>query len=639
MLPIASAVERVGEGSADWSIARNAARIDRRQSDNIVRNSNHAKYTPQYSSGLHSHQQSHLANLMSDLVRDHPAVAEAIVVHAKAICEREDQLWDVVGELSIPTDCLTDPREQHKVDFGTAAMIRAFLYQHVRGFSRNKLSDHLAERPTLVKRFGFDTSQAHRAPTQQCLNDVWTKFSEDTQNIIRQAAAVIANLAVEHDIIAEVLVPTLPPDEDDEDHQSCREYKKEKSRKSVRLARKHVLPEFNTERAPHRTYPDDVLWDMFARMCANTGSAHSESEYGWLTDHDLTCADSTFLRAIKKAATPASIDAAYTHADFADHDLESRISVIREEVMAAFDGATDNVINSIRGEDPFDDRRTVAAIDITYQQFHVWPWENKDDGIPKPDFPGMVSGYTKDGAVKRGYKFATITLVGEHAPIILGIEPVKEDSIWETDDAPSFSKGELVDRLLARAQRFVDLDEVFLDRGFYGNEVYAAIDDRDLLYTTPVPMYTDDYEIVEGIEDHPTADVAVNHDVAFGYEGVHHHSAEFLYAPVAATTPTDSTPYSPRTGFGSSPRTPSKLLISIGAAGTSRTNTSPSRSFSRRRRRRTTASGSPRSRWRHSSTTSGDSPIISSKQRWGRLFAHRRCSRRRRSSECSATSC
>ena len=40
----------------------------------------------------------------------------------------------------------------------------------------------------------------------------------------------------------------------------------------------------------------------------------------------------------------------------------------------------------------------------------------------------MVSGYKKDDEYKRGYKYATITLVGDNAPIFLGEEPVKENS-------------------------------------------------------------------------------------------------------------------------------------------------------------------------------------------------------------------
>jgi hypothetical protein len=63
----------------------------------------------------------------------------------------------------------------------------------------------------------------------------------------------------------------------------------------------------------------------------------------------------------------------------------------------------------------------------------------------------MVSGYIEDGELKHGYMFATITIVGNGVPIVLGIEPVKEPSEWEPADAPRDSKGEVVARLLNRA--------------------------------------------------------------------------------------------------------------------------------------------------------------------------------------------
>ena len=460
-----------------------------------------------------------------------PAAAQSMVAHAETLCEREDHLWDVVGELSIPVDLLSDDRQQSKVTFQTEEMTRAFLYQHVRGFSENELADQLSKRTVLCHRFGFEIDDLSKAPRQQTINAIWKQF-EKSQTAIEATATGIRPLAVEHDVIAESLVPTEPqPETLDDDGTPTQEYKKEKATKTIRLARKHVLPEFDTKRAPHRDYSDEELLDMFARICATKGSAHSESEYGWLTEDDVTCDDSTFLRALKKIATPEEMDAQLTLSDFGDDEMPT-VDLIRDEVMKAFDGATENVLSSLRGQDLFDqNRRTVAAIDITYEQIHVWPWEDKAEGIPNPDFPVMASGYKKDNEYKRGYKYATITLVGDHAPIILGIEPVKENSKWEPDDAPSYSKAELVERLLDKAQRFVDLDEVLLDRGFYSNAVYAAIHDRGITYTSPVPKYQDDYSIIEDIEEHPTAEAAVNHDVPFGYGGEVHHTAEFLYVP------------------------------------------------------------------------------------------------------------
>lgn len=78
-----------------------------------------------------------------------------------------------------------------------------------------------------------------------------------THSIIESAAEGIAQATVEHNVIAEALVLPAPDDDDaDDDDEPDKKYKKEKAQKFIRLARKHVLPEFDTDRAPHRDYED-----------------------------------------------------------------------------------------------------------------------------------------------------------------------------------------------------------------------------------------------------------------------------------------------------------------------------------------------------------------------------------------------
>ncbi len=217
--------------------------------------------------------------------------------------------------------------------------------------------------------------------------------------------------------------------------------------------------------------------------------------------------------------------------EYSIEDIVAFTEEFRETLMESFDAATENILSTIRHEDPFDDRNVVAAIDFTHVPYHVWPWIDKDKQIPKADYPPMVSGYKSDGEIKHGYTFATITIVGNDVPIILGIEPVKECSAWEPEDAPADSKADVVDRLLATAQQYVDLDEVLLDRGFYSNDVYATIHDRGLVYMTPVPKYENDYESIAKIKSKDGVDAAIKHDVPFAINGELHHTAEFLYVP------------------------------------------------------------------------------------------------------------
>src|SRR5699024_7774235 len=256
----------------------------------------------------------------------------------------------------------------------------------------------MEKRPILVHCFGLDS-----APTQQALSDVWGKFGETTRELIEAAGVGLRYTAVEKDVIAEALVPTAPSeDEADEEDEDDEEYTRRKGKKTFKLARKHAFPEFESGRTLNRQYDDEQILDMFARICAHEASAHEEGEHGWFTDDDLTAHGSTIFRVLKLFATPDSEDAQLTIDEILDDDRMPDIDRVREALMDAFDSSVENVINTIRGDDPFDDRKVTAAIDITYEQFHVWPWQDKDAGIPKLDYPRMVSGYKRSEERRAG---------------------------------------------------------------------------------------------------------------------------------------------------------------------------------------------------------------------------------------------
>jgi hypothetical protein len=457
-------------------------------------------------------------------------VAQAIVAHAETLCEREDHLWDVIRRLSIPVEKLVDNRNENKTKYGTEPLIRAFLYQIARDFSRNQLAEELQSRPSLVKTCGFDVRDMSEAPQQGAINYAWLQLSPKTQTIIEEAGIGIARAAVEEDVIKESLVATDPA-EDEDTEEERQEARRQKTTKTIKLARKHGFQEFESGRAINRTYEDEDILEMVARACSHCGSANSEGEYGWLTDDEHTAHGATILRVVKQFATPSGEDAQLSIDDIMQEDGMPEIDAIRDELMKSFDAGVNRIISSIQGGGPFTDRKKTAAIDITHEEVFISPWENKLKGIPRSDFPRMVSGYKDDGEYKRGYKFATITLAGELAPIILGVEPVKENSKWEEEDAPSYSKADIVDRLLTKAERFVDLDEVYLDRGFHSNGVYAAIENRDITYVAPVPKYEDDLETIKDIKEHDNADAAVKHNVPVAVDGSLHHTAEYLYVP------------------------------------------------------------------------------------------------------------
>ncbi|THE65855.1 ISNCY family transposase [Salinadaptatus halalkaliphilus] len=457
-------------------------------------------------------------------------MAGAIVYHAKTLCDQVDTLWRLLNRVSIPVAELTDTRNQNKATFSTESMARLYIYQMVHDFSQSELADRLANRPALLKGFGMP-----KPPTQQNISYAWSQFSEQTKVTLEAASRGILLEAHDQGLITDVLLPLQPSENDIEETEdqstATRKYVHDHGSKVVELARRHGFAEFRSDRADNRVYEDEQILDLFANACLTQGSAHSEGEAGWFLDKNDFCDDSTFLRVIKQFSMSPGQELPKPFQEYSIGDVVAFTEEFRETLMESFDAATENILSTIRHEDPFDDRHVAAAIDFTHVPYHVWPWIDKDRQIPKADYPPMVSGYKGDGEIKHGYTFATITVVGNDVPIILGIEPVKECSAWEPEDAPAGSKADVVDRLLAIAQQYVDLDEVLLDRGFYSNDVYATIHDRGLVYMTPVPKYENDYESIAKIKSKDGVDAAVKHDVPFAINGELHHTAEFLYVP------------------------------------------------------------------------------------------------------------
>lgn len=257
------------------------------------------------------------------------------------------------------------------------------------------------------------------------------------------------------------------------------------------------------------------------------------------------------MRAVKKCATPT--DYQYTLDEFTSSGKPiPSWRRITETLQDPFQDAVSSLLSSIRGTDLFTEP-VAAAIDITFDLFYVSPWKSPDEirpddkrvvvnertgrtKVPKPDYPEMVSG--KPEKHERGYPYATLTIAGWNAPIVLAVEPVRRASIWEGEDGESETYAEIVDRLLTKAERLVDIHLVMADRAFDSHEVYDVIDSHDMNYLIPKKKYDKDWEGIENVQEHPTADVAVEADVplhigsdASYVEPGYSHDVTFMYVP------------------------------------------------------------------------------------------------------------
>ena len=168
-------------------------------------------------------------------------------------------------------------------------------------------------------------------------------------------------------------------DDADADSPVSRAHVCEHGSKVVELARRHGFGEFASHRAENMVYENEQILDLFSNACLTRGSAHSEGEAEWFLDENDICDDSTFLRVIEQFTTPENEKAPASVRELEIEDIVAFTELYREELMKAFETATESILTTTRHEEPFDDRHVVAAVDFTHVPYHVWPWIDKDE--------------------------------------------------------------------------------------------------------------------------------------------------------------------------------------------------------------------------------------------------------------------
>ncbi|WP_435130105.1 transposase [Halobaculum sp. D14] len=451
-----------------------------------------------------------------------------MVQQASDLCEHENHLTRVIADLNLP---LTDIDDLYKRTpshgYDLTPMLRLFLYKYAGDYSDSELADRVDSWQYLRIRFDLNGT-----PTQQTLSYTWrNRFDADLRKLIVAAGKAIRREAIEHGVIRDDHADG--EDETDSEFETDEvpdDLSEAKIRETMRAAREHIFPAFDTGRAANARYSDECILSMQSYLSlANCGTAQGTKRFARMSRREQTPHGDTHLRAIKKLGKPTGRQSTLTeyHGTGRKQRTEPWKRVC-EELQGDFSTAVENTIKAIRDTKPFREP-VVAAIDITDTMFYPSPWEDYEDGIAKDDFPAPVNGLKENG--ERGYQFATLTIVGENAPLILAVEPIRDASYWEDDDIETRSRAEVVDALLEEASKHVDMHLVMADREFDGHDVLHTLDSHDVTYLIPKRAYEADLEGIEKVEDHPVADVGVEPDVELGANGEVSHEVNFMYVP------------------------------------------------------------------------------------------------------------
>ena len=341
-------------------------------------------------------------------------------------------LSPAVGALDIPMHFFTDQyieRDDNRKDF--EGMIRALIYQHITGRTdqgMQRLTEEYNGYAWIFDLDGFVSRNTFRHTRENRLDTTgW--------NLLEQAAEKMLRVAYECDRVDDDLLAEHPDAEDDEGDS--------KLLQAVRKARQVTFASWKTHRAENASHSDEDHLRQLAYMAmGECGTTQGASRFKRNGDGGMSA--NTHLRISKQYGL--------------------------DDVIEAFNDSVADIHNKLNLYTEYE-RPVSVAIDIT-----PIPYWGDPESLPQ------VAGAHQGDTVKSPYKllFATITVIRENIPIILGFEPVVFDSPWNDND--TFRNAEAVKKLVDRASEHVNIHMVMADSEFAGGDTVQALDDRDINY-------------------------------------------------------------------------------------------------------------------------------------------------------------
>lgn len=466
-------------------------------------------------------------------------ILRSIEAQTEDLCHIHDHITRIITNLDIGAEWFSGYDDPGRAKFDLEPMVRLFLYKHARDLNQSELARRLQGAAYVHLRLGFD-----RPISQQIIShNKRERFDPDERRLLKDAAEVIRSVCSDHDIIR-TNEPALDPETVQHDQVSDTEIMD-----AVERATELGFSEFTADRASNAKYPLEAYFERQGYLnMSRAGTTTPSRRFARLSERESVPHGSSHNRTMKKVAKPES---QLTFDEFVTGKQVPAWKRIRDEVLEPFHAGVENILDELTDEE-YDDAGFTepvhAAIDITAWNFYASPFmsekqaRNSDrepirvtiDGKEKlldPEHPDLVSGL-KDSD-ERGYKFATITIIAENTPIVLGVEPVRDQRKWEHEmgwDVERTSRADIVESLLEQASRHVDIHKVFLDRGFSSKETRDVIDRRGLLYVLGKPARAKvDKENIEEIKDHDTYDSRIGHGT-HEYDG-REHDITYIYTP------------------------------------------------------------------------------------------------------------
>lgn len=446
------------------------------------------------------------------MLNDKPErIVNELTTQADSLFNIYDNISKVIDEMDFPFKFISkyyDNNFKNTKNFQLEEMTRLYVYMQAGNYSQKSVAKKIQNWPYLQVRFGLD-----RGPTQAHISHAKrNQFSTKFRDFMSELAEGIREIAVARGVAAaegEGHNENPNPDEIKASSQPIEDYVDEHAPELIGTMLDEVAPAFETGRASNLTHEDADIWEQQLMMSLMDRAGTRSSYRTFNKFRDNPAHHDTHVNAVKQLGKPSKYQ--FTLDDY-NRGKSNRKPVpnwrrTTEEIQPQFANAVERMLDLLRPSEMFTEP-VAAAIDVTGVPFHRSPWKGEDDidpdderivvnsrtgetKVPKDDYPEMVNGSEDRGEYE--YQYATLTIVGHNAPIVLGVEPVRHDSLHEGDDGETNPWSATVDRLMEQATEFVDIHLLMADRAFDSQGVFHVLDQRhEVDYLIPSTKQSDE---------------------------------------------------------------------------------------------------------------------------------------------------
>jgi len=345
----------------------------------------------------------------------------------------------------------------------------AYLYARVEDIPTSTLPNRLEDNPELARAFGFDPDNLPSESTfRPCrLRNRFVKLETVTNVAVREirllAAACGAPVGSRVGSELESGNETL----ENPSKRTINRLLRGKSKEVLDELRTVAFPAIDLPRPEDSVYDSDELLTLESLAAMNREAANGGGE---------TLGD-------KLNPEPDKDDPFYEDGPSGETLIESVKQMSVDEITETVNHALEKTYTRAK---PMLNKlgqsyNVLLAIDITYVAY----W-GETEGLE------WLQGAPDEKEYRWCHKFATAIIVGENTHFTVGVQPLgsvdyADNEAYPGDKDQSYHCGDVVRRLVNRANKYVDIHTVYADREFYAADVIHALEDAGVHYVIPAP--------------------------------------------------------------------------------------------------------------------------------------------------------